>query len=62
MDKIDVALNLMTPRQRRAWELRLECKTQSEIAKIMRINQSSVSKLLSRGKKRAKKNQFFPMR
>lgn len=55
MDKLDVALNLMTPKQRRAWELRLSGLKQREIARKLGVSQQAVCKLLIGGKNRAKK-------
>ena len=56
MEKLDIALNLMTPRQRRAWELRLSGLKQREIAIELGVSQPAISKILTAGKRRAKKN------
>ena len=55
MSNTDKALNLMSPKQRRAWELFLAGKKQREIAAKLGISQPAVAQRLSGGVKRAVK-------
>ncbi len=55
MSNTDKALNLMSTKQRRAWELLLAGKKQREIAGRLGISQPAVAQRLRSGKDRAVK-------
>lgn len=55
MNKIELILAVMTPKQRRRWRLYLKGKKLSEIASIEGVGYQRIQKSLHFGKKRAEK-------
>ena len=55
MTETEQVLKVMTPKQAKVWGLVLDGYKQHEIAESLEISQAAVSRLVDRGRRRAKK-------